>query len=232
MFSRLRLKICYTKILIFQINLLFAFNLYSNGQERKDDEMPILIRTPETMAKFIGWARNDIGKWEQSSNKITSREKFGRLEIAKVSYENNTYWCVASFGTYGSFFWVLDSVDAQVLEFGDTLSIQKIYKNIIASDINILSSNPTWKDILIQMKKCFIGTSTNMTYIDEYFFLKYRFDNKSGLTQFYFGNYNTTIDSFTDNSSCYDIDENKNLNCCYFEIVTSIFQSFSNQFYE
>jgi hypothetical protein len=264
---------------IFRLSLLYSiltivFLPETISQQRKDEEMPMIVSTVKSIANLKGWAKDDIGKWREFNtafNSLESRYQILKIELAKINYEGTEYLCVAGFTKgfyikynvkqiqYNAFFWLIDSTKQQDLPGTDTTVHTRLFQNFIVSSIVGNFKAVTWNDILIQMKKCFIGTYPNsydtsfqarreerkhynlptLPHIDpsfdpyESFFIKYRYVNNK--TQFYMG----TLDyrylseegeiSFKDAFlllDCYDKDENRNLNCRYFEVSKSMFDNF------
>src|ERR1700730_18443084 len=87
-------------------------------QERIDEEMPKQSGSIKSITNLKGWAKNDIGKWYDFNAK-GSRDETLKIDIAKISYQNEQYLCVAAFTKsyyiranvkhfeYCAFFWLL-----------------------------------------------------------------------------------------------------------------------------
>jgi hypothetical protein len=261
-----------SKGLILILTFIISTQIFS--QSRKDEEMPKIISSIKSINNLNGWSKNDIGKWEEfnaSFGTIKNKNQVLRIDLAEINYEGKLYLCVAGFTKsfyiksntkyieYCAFFWLLDSAKKQDLIDVDTTVHTRLYQNFIVSSIVGGYFKPiTWRDILVQMKKCFIGTYPNdydtsyqerreererynlptLPNIDpffdpfESFFIKYRYDKNK--TQFYIG---TLADSYLSRTGefsfkdafllldCYDKEENRNLNCRYFEVPKNIFDN-------
>jgi hypothetical protein len=264
----------FLKLLLLQLTLTFLISSQAFSQQRKDEEMPKVVNQIKSITNLKGWAKDDIGKWYEFNtafNSIKTREQILKIELAKVSYEDKQYLCVAGFVKsfyikanvkhieYHASFWLIDTTKMQDLPDTDTTVHTRLFQNFIVSSVVGGYFRPViWSDILIQMKKCFIGTFPNdydtsfqarreererynlpaIPNIDpsfdpfESFFIKYRYDKNK--VQFYIG---TLRDSYLSNTGdfsfkdaflfidCYDNDENRNLNCRYFEVPKNTFDN-------
>lgn len=233
-------KIIRQAILSLVISLIYSSTL---SQERKDEEIPTISSKIKTLTNLTGWAKNDIGKWIKSFNGIPFGEQTTKIEIAKIIYEGEEYTCLAKFykhyyyrqykrqEEHGAEFWLFKTDTVEDIKYNDTIVSTRVYKNVVVSNVFGLFEPIKWNEILVEMKMCFLGTKTNMIFIEPNFFIKYRNSEKLNITQFYFGSltHNMSIDGFIEydnfknNHDCYDKNENKDLNCCYYEISTPIF---------
>ena len=263
----------YKVILLHLVVTLIGFpNLFA--QQRKDEEIPKVVGSIKSITNLKGWAKNDIGKWYEFNtafNSIETREQILKIDVAKISYDDKQYLCVAGFSKsyyikanvkhieYSASFWLIDTTKMQDLTDTGTTVHTRLFQNFVVSNVVGGYFRPvTWNDILIQMKKCFIGTFPNsydtsfqarieerqrynlptLPNIDpsfdpfESFFIKYRYDNNK--VQFYIGTLGDSYLSETGNFSfkssflfidCYDKDENRNLNCRYFEVPKNVFDN-------
>lgn len=254
------------------LTMLLTSKTYS--QQRRNEEVPKISGSIKSVTNLKGWARDDVGKWYEFNtafNSIKTREQIQKIDLAKISYEGNQYLCVAGFAKsfyiranvkhieYSASFWLIDTTKMQDLTDTDTTIHTRLYQNFVVSSVLGGYFRPvTWNDILIQMKKCFIGTYPNsydtsfharkeererynlptLPNIDptfdpfESFFIKYRYDKNKA--QFYIGTLGDSYLSETGNFSfkssflfidCYDPDENRNLNCRYFEVPKNVFDN-------
>lgn len=263
------------KFFIFNMVFTFAISVQTFSQARKDEEMPKIASSIKSVSSLKGWAKDDIGKWNEFNaafGTIKNREQLLKIDLTKINYEGQQYLCVAAFTKsfyikantkhieYCAFFWLLDTTKIQDLTETDSTVHTRLYQNFMISNVIGYYNPVTWNDILIQMKKCFIGTAHNeydTAYqsrkeererynipnpsnvdpsFDPYqsFFIKYRNDNKSNKAQFYIGTLGYSYLSDTGDfsykdafllSDCYDKDENRNLNCRYFEVPKSMFEN-------
>jgi len=217
------------KFLLLQlvISLVGFSNLYA--QQRRDEEIPKIVGSIKSITNLTGWAKNDIGKWYQF-NSFNLGGQILKIDISRIKYENNEYLCLVAFDKsfyiranvkhieYGAFVWLLDSSKHQTLKFSDTSVHTILYQNIIIT--SLFNYQPvSWNDILIQLKKCFIGTSpnefdapteadttlkelnnTSYIYLDnnidssynpsQNLFIKYRYDYHLNKAEFYVGTVN------------------------------------------
>lgn len=262
------------KFLLLPLLMTMLISSGAYGQQRKDGEMPKIIGPVKSITKLKGWARDDIGKWYEFNtafNSINTRDQVLKIDLAKINYQDKDYSCVAGFMKsfyiranvkhieYSAFFWLLDTTKKQDLIDSDTSVHTRLFQNFIVSSVVGGYFKPVkWNDILIQMKKCFIGTFPNdydtsfqerkeererynLPNIpnmdpsfdpDGSFFIKYRYYHNKA--QFYIGTLGDSYLSETGNFSfkdaflfvdCYDKDENRNLNCRYFEVPKISFEN-------
>lgn len=191
--------------------------------------MPKIVSPIKSIANLKGWAKDDIAKWYEFNtafNSLKTRDQILKIELAKIKYEEKMYLCVAGFtkhfyikaGTkrieYSAFFWLLDTTKSQTVQESDTSVHTRLYQNKIISTVIGYYKPTTWNDILVQMKKCFIGTYPNEVDSSNYetrktlnrltnkinppgidesydpyknFFIKYRYDYKNNKAQFFIG---------------------------------------------
>lgn len=236
---------------LLELILLLFISILSYGQQRIDEEMPKISGTIKSITNFPKWVKDDIGKWEDfNSPQVYDHEN--KIEVANINYQNNKYLCIAVFSKshfikakvrYNESnvkFWVFDLESMQSLKYDDTSVITKIYDNVVESDISVSyfasSGNLkpiSWKEILIQMKKCFIGTYPNINSLYGKFFFKYRYEYKLNKTQFLIGSLgeqskNIDTDKYEDFNPGFFPNcngKNVNLECGYYEISKNIFDS-------
>jgi hypothetical protein len=204
---------------------------------------------------LTGWAKSDIGKWYQF-NLFQRGQKILNIEVFTVRYEEKNYLCVAAFDKsfyiranvkhieYSAFFWILDTTKIEDVDYEDTSVHTRIYENIFVSDIIAKTQPVTHNDLLLELKRCFIGTSKNKSSHNDRFFIKYRYDYKLRKTQFFIGSFIDLVAETTENDKeskdeheftefallppfgegeCKD--KNRNLDCIYFEVPKNKFDN-------
>jgi hypothetical protein len=239
--------------------LLFA-SIQSFCQQRKDEEIPKLASQIKSINNLRGWAKSNIGKWYQF-NLFQRGQEILKIEVSTVRYEDKNYLCVAAFEKsfyirlnvkhieYSSFFWVLDTTRIEDVDYTDTSVHTRIFENIFVSNVIGKTKPITWNDILLELKRCFIGTSINKSTHKDKFFIKYRYDYKLNKAQFYIGGFidfeaETTDGNKTTPKDEYEFtelafilpfgpgeckDKNRNLECIYFEVPKILFNNIFKQ---
>ena len=162
--------------------LLFVFNFISMtnsfSQERRGVEMPKIVGSVKSITNFKGWAKNDIGNWYEFNKgfiPFVSNEIILKIDLAKINYERKQYLCLVvyekynytKFPQYPTYFWHIDTTKNQDLSEFDTTQKQdisvadnnirtRVCQSVMISDV--VGYKPvTWEEVLLQMKKCFIG---------------------------------------------------------------------------
>ena len=239
---------------------LFIFNFISISnsfsQERRGVEMPKLISPVKSITNFKGWEINDIGGWNEF-NLFQKGQVIINIEVFRVRYENKDYLCVAAFKKsayskagikhieHSAYFWILDTTKIEDVDYSDTSVHTRVYENIFFSNVIGKPLPVTHNDLLFELKRCFIGTSTSKSNFKDKFFIKYRYDYRFGKAQFFIGSFIDFKAEVSDNDKEskdeYEFtdftgpspfgegvckDENRNLDCRYFEVPKNSFDNF------
>ena len=242
------------RLLLLQICFLLFASLQCFCQQRKDEEIPKNFGQTKSISNLTGWAKNDIGKWYKF-NLFQRGQEILKIETSTVRYEDKDYLCVAVFEKsffirynvkhtqYSAFFWVLDTTQIEDVDYSDTAVHTRVFGNIFVSNVIGNSSPVTWNNLLFELKRCFIGTSTNKSTYKDRFFIKYRYDYKLNKTQFYIGSFIDFVAETTGGKESKDEyeftelalilpfgpgecqDKNRNLECIYFEVPKNLFDN-------
>lgn len=183
--------------------LILIMPLFSNAQERVDEVQPKIIGNINSLTKFTGWMKNDLGKWVKGNNAIPNYdhtlhgvlqycEEVIKIELTKIRYSSLDYYCFAKFikssyergakviTEYSCDYWLFDSTKTNSTFYADSTVSLNTYNTVIPTDHLINYKLISWSDILKNIKKKFVEKRE----IENSFILQYRFYNKNNSIQF------------------------------------------------